>query len=84
MKASDRLLLRYEFLPTLRANVREGDLVANHATVTRVIHGPFETNDWWGPLRRNETFIQCGSSVSMKGKSDSLLIIGRLLDAPDE
>jgi len=70
----------FEFRAIPARDIKSGDLIANHATVTRVVHGPKTEKqfpDKWLRPEKGETTYKCGPGFGSKGRSDRYVVVGR-------
>lgn len=76
--SAESFYARFDFFPCRMDEIRSGDLLANHGTVTRVIKGKRKHHDEWLNVERGQVLVKCGKSFSVKSTADHIQIIGRL------
>lgn len=70
----------YVWLEVEARDVVVGDLYANGATVTEVVHGPRRTGPKdFDDVKRGQILLRCGESFATKGKSSRGVVVGRWL-----
>lgn len=68
----------YEFIAVPAGDVREGDLYANGATITRIERGPVKARPGWVAVPKSKVRVHCGDSFAHTlNARDGVLVVGR-------